>query len=223
MLRNEIHTNAVVIGHIDAGKSTLIGHLLLKLGYVENLTYQSILQDSIEKCSYNKSAYNYAWIVDTMKTERDRKITMNLSIKNFQTQNYYYTIIDTPGMIDFRIQTTKGISQADIAVLIVSAARGEFEFSIKTYGYTKELALTSFSLGISQIVVCINKLDHETWSEDRYNFIKSQLFDYLQSIGFTSENIKCIPISSLYGDNLLEPSENLPWFNGPLLLKPLIK
>ncbi|OMJ68244.1 hypothetical protein SteCoe_34374 [Stentor coeruleus] len=227
MSKSKIHIKAAIIGNNDTGKSTLIGQLMLKTGGIDKKTWDQITKEAnlISECICCDTIYRYAWILDTLHTERYRNMSINISIRKLQTENFYYTIIDTPGNKQFINKSIRGISQADIVVLIVSSAQGEFESSMSSWGHTKDHAFISFSLGIRQIVVCVSKMDHQTcdWSENRYNTIKNILSEYLQSIGFTSENIQFVPVSGIYGDNLLNPSLRLPWYNGPTFIETLNK
>jgi len=141
----------------------------------------------------------------------------------FETAKFYFTIIDAPGHRDFIKNMITGTSQADVAVLVIASPTGEFEAGIAKNGQTREHALLAFTLGVKQMICCINKMDDKTvnWSEDRYNEIKNEVSGFLKKIGYSPEKIPFLPISGWSGDNMLEKSSNLTWYKGPTLLEAL--
>jgi len=216
MGKDKVHINIVVIGHVDAGKSTTTGHLIYKCGGIDKRTIEKYERESREM---GKSSFKYAWVLDKLKAERERGITIDIALWKFESTKYVFTIIDAPGHRDFIKNMITGTSQADVAMLVVSSGRGEFEAGISETGQTREHALLAFTLGVKQMIVCVNKMDNDTvnYSQERYNEIKEEVSGYLKRIGYNPEQIPFIPISGWLGDNMLEKSENLPWYDGPTL------
>jgi elongation factor 1-alpha len=194
MQKTKLHINIVFIGHVDSGKSTSIGHLFYKSGVIDHTTFTELKKKADQA---GKVSFNYAWILDKMRTERERGITINIKIKNFETQNHHCTIIDAPGHRDFIKNMLTGTSQADIAVLVISARDGEFEAGISKEGQTKEHALLAFALGVNQIIVGINKMDHPStnWSQKRYTDIKKEASEFLKKTGYNPDKIEFVPFS----------------------------
>jgi len=222
MPKEKPHINLVVIGHVDSGKSTSTGHLIYKCGGIDKRTIEKYEKESTEK---GKGSFKYAWVLDKLKAERERGITIDISLWKFSTDKYYFTIIDAPGHRDFIKNMITGTSQADVALLVISAAQGEFEAGISAEGQTREHGLLAFTLGVKQMIVLVNKMDSKvldtTWSEKRYMEIKENVSDYLKKVGYNPEKILFVPISGWHGDNMLEPSPNMPWYKGPTLVQAL--
>ena len=212
--------NIVVIGHVDSGKSTTTGHLLVKLGEFDDRTLDKLKQAAEEK---GKGTFYFAHIMDTTKDEQDRGITINCTLRPFKTTLRAYTIIDAPGHKDFIKNMIVGACQADAAVLMVTAGKNEFEAGFSADGTTKEHALLAFTMGVKQIIVAVNKMDdvNVNWGQDRYNEIKDEVGNYLDSIGYVKDEVPFIPISGWKGDNIQEKSANLPWYEGPTLCQAL--
>ncbi|MEM3550027.1 MAG: translation elongation factor EF-1 subunit alpha [Candidatus Bathyarchaeia archaeon] len=214
------HLNLVIMGHVDHGKSTTTGHMLYLAGVVDERT---IKQYEEEARKLGKETFKYAWILDSLKEERERGLTIDLRFLKFETKKYYFTIIDAPGHRDFVKNMITGASQADGAILFVSAKRGEFEAGIGPGGQTREHAFLAFTLGVNQLVVAVNKMDDATvnWSQERYNEIKNEVSRMLRMVGYKVEKIPFVPTSGWTGDNLVKPSEKMPWYKGPALIDAL--
>jgi len=214
------HINVVVIGHVDSGKSTTTGHLIYKCGGIDKRTMEKFEKESAEM---GKGSFKYAWVLDKLKAERERGITIDIALWKFETTKYVFTIIDAPGHRDFIKNMITGTSQADVAILVIASGAGEFEAGISANGQTREHALLSYTLGVKQMIVVINKMDDKSvnWSEKRYEEIKTEVSDYLKKIGYKPETIPFIPISGWHGDNMLERSANLGWYKGLTLLEAL--
>ena len=220
MPKEKPHINIVVIGHVDSGKSTSTGHLIYKCGGIDKRTIEKFEKESTEK---GKSSFKYAWILDKLKAERERGITIDISLWKFETAKYYFTIIDAPGHRDFIKNMITGTSQADVALLVISAGKGEFEAGISNEGQTREHALLAYTLGVKQMIVLINKMDVDgvKWDEKRYTEIKGEVTEYLKKVGYNPDKILFIPLSGWLGDNMLDPSDNMPWYKGPTLIQAL--
>ena len=212
------HLNLVVIGHVDSGKSTTTGHLIYKLGGIDARTIEKYEKESAEM---GKGSFKYAWVLDKLQTERERGITIDISLWKFETSNRDYTIIDAPGHRDFIKNMITGTSQADAAVLIVACGKGEFESGISKEGQTREHALLAFTMGVKQMVVACNKMDATDYSEERYNEVKTNVSEYLEKVGYKTDTMNFVPISGFNGDNLIERSTNMPWYTGPTLTEAL--
>jgi elongation factor 1-alpha len=163
-----------------------------------------------------KGSFKYAWVLDKLKAERERGITIDIALWKFETAKFYVTIIDAPGHRDFIKNMITGTSQADCAVLVVAAGVGEFEAGISKEGQTREHALLAYTLGVKQMIVAINKMDstEPPYSEKRYEEIKTEVSAYVKKIGYNPAAIAFVPISGWHGDNMLEVSEKMPWFKG---------
>ncbi|HDO21102.1 MAG: translation elongation factor EF-1 subunit alpha [archaeon GB-1845-036] len=214
------HLNLIVIGHVDHGKSTMMGHLLFLTGNVDERTMR-MLESESEKIG--KESFKFAWVMDKLKEERERGLTIDLSFWRFETPKYYFTIIDAPGHRDFVKNMITGASQADAAILVVSAKRGEYEAGMGASGQTREHAFLAKTLGINQMVVAINKMDDATvnWSKERYEEVKAGVSKFLRMIGYNVSKMHFIPVSGWYGDNLVVKSERTPWYEGPTLVEAL--
>jgi elongation factor 1-alpha len=220
MGKEKLHVNIVVIGHVDAGKSTTTGHLIYKCGGIDKRTIEKFEKESREM---GKASFKYAWVLDKLKAERERGITIDIALWKFESNKYVFTIIDAPGHRDFIKNMITGTSQADVAMLVVSSGRGEFETGISDTGQTREHALLAFTLGVKQMIVAVNKMDNDTvnYSEERYKEIKEEVSGYLKRIGYNPELVPFIPISGWVGDNMLERGANLTWYVGPTLFEAL--
>jgi len=211
MGKEKNHVNVVVIGHVDSGKSTTTGHLIYKCGGIDKRTIEKFEKEAAE---LGKGSFKYAWVLDKLKAERERGITIDIALWKFETPKYYVTVIDAPGHRDFIKNMITGTSQADCAILIVASGTGEFEAGISKDGQTREHALLAYTLGIRQLIVGINKMDTCGWSEPRYKEIVSEVSNYIKKIGFNPKTVPFVPISGWHGDNMLEESANMTWFKG---------
>jgi len=220
MGKEKTHINLVVIGHVDAGKSTTTGHLIYKCGGIDKRTIEKFEKEAKE---IGKASFKYAWVLDKLKAERERGITIDIALWKFETQKYYFTIIDAPGHRDFIKNMITGTSQADCAILVIASPTGEFEAGIAKTGQTREHALLAYTLGVKQLIVLVNKMDEKStnYSEARFNEIKNEVSNFVKKIGHNPEKVPFVPISGWNGDNMLERSANMPWWKGPTLLEAL--
>merc|ERR1712226_1703146 len=220
MGKEKKHVNLVVIGHVDAGKSTTTGHLIYKCGGIDKRTIEKFEKESAE---LGKSSFKYAWVLDKLKAERERGITIDIALWKFSSAKRIFTIIDAPGHRDFIKNMITGTSQADAAVLMIASDVGGFEAGFSKDGQTREHALLAQTMGVKQMIVAVNKMDDTSvnYSQARYDEIKNELTIYLKKVGYNVANIPFIPISGWVGDNMIEGSDNMPWYNGPHLLAAL--
>merc|ERR1712038_1661905 len=212
--------NLVVIGHVDSGKSTSTGHLIYKCGGIDERTIAKFEKEAAET---GKASFKYAWVLDKLKAERERGITIDIALWKFESDKRIFTIIDAPGHRDFIKNMITGTSQADAAILMIASDVGGFEAGFSKDGQTREHALLAQTMGVKQMIVAINKMDDKSvkYSEKRYKEIKDELTTYLKKVGYNVANIPFIPISGWEGDNMIDGSENMSWYSGPTLLEAL--
>jgi len=211
MGKEKTHVNLVVIGHVDSGKSTTTGHLIYKCGGIDKRTIEKFEKEAAE---LGKGSFKYAWVLDKLKAERERGITIDIALWKFETPKYYVTVIDAPGHRDFIKNMITGTSQADCAILIIAAGTGEFEAGISKDGQTREHALLAYTLGVKQLIVAINKMDTTQWSEARFNEIVKETSNFIKKVGFNPKSVPFVPISGFNGDNMIDNSSNCPWYKG---------
>lgn len=219
--------NLVFIGHVDHGKSTLIGRTLFETGVISDTVIKRLEEETRK---IGKEHAKFAWIMDRLKDERDSDQTTDISYRSFETQAKSFTIIDAPGHRDFVRNMITGASQADAAVLVVSAALGQFEAGTKPSnissgeigGQTREHAALALTVGIRQIVVAINKMDAVGYDSERYQAVKQEICTMLRQLGYASpENFHYVPIAAFAGENITKRSANLSWYTGPTLMEAL--
>ena len=210
--------NLVVVGHVDAGKSTLMGHLLYKL---DDSLSKTLRKYEKEAERIKKGSFVFAWMLDETEEERNRGVTIDVAQSGFETEKRRYVVLDAPGHRDFVPNMISGTSQADIALLVVDAK--DFESGFEQGGQTKEHALLVRSLGVGRVVVVVNKMDSIDWKQERYKEIKDKIGTFLGGqVGFKKESVSWIPVSGYQGENLIERKE-IGWYNGPCLVELLGK
>jgi elongation factor 1-alpha len=208
------HLNIVFIGHVDHGKSTTVGRLLVDTGVIRQ---EEIDKFRAEAEAKGKATFEFAWVMDDLKEERERGVTIDIAHRRFDTQKYYFTIIDAPGHRDFVKNMITGTSQADAAVLVCSAAEGIQE-------QTREHIFLARTLGVNQLICAINKMDRQevNYAEAKFEALKEELTKLLKNVGYkVAEQVVFIPISAFKDDNINKASPNMPWFKGPTLLAAL--
>ncbi|KAK8763400.1 eukaryotic translation release factor 3 isoform X1 [Amblyomma americanum] len=215
------HINVVFIGHVDAGKSTIGGQLLYLTGMVDKRTLEKYEREAKEK---NRESWYLSWALDTNQEERDKGKTVEVGRAYFETENKHFTLLDAPGHRSFVPNMIGGACQADLAVLVISARKGEFETGFERGGQTREHAMLAKTAGVRHLVVLVNKMDDPTveWSEERYNECKEKLVPYLRKCGFNPKlELTFMPCSGLTGAFLKEsaPPEVCPWYRGPPFLE----
>jgi len=213
MGKEKFHINIVVIGHVDSGKSTTTGHLIYKCGGIDKRTIEKFEKEAQEM---GKGSFKYAWVLDKLKAERERGITIDIALWKFETPKFYITIIDAPGHRDFIKNMITGTSQADCAVLVVACGTGEFEAGISKNGQTREHALLAYTLGVKQMIIACNKMDttEPPYSEKRFDEVVTEVSNYIKKIGYNPKAVPYVPISGWCGDNMLEPSDKMGWYKG---------
>ncbi|MGA8543164.1 MAG: translation elongation factor EF-1 subunit alpha [Thermoplasmata archaeon] len=208
------HLNIVFIGHVDHGKSTTVGRLLLDTGVIRQ---EEIDKFRAEAEAKGKATFEFAWVMDDLKEERERGVTIDIAHRRFDTQKYYFTIIDAPGHRDFVKNMITGTSQADAAVLVVSAAEGVQE-------QTREHIFLARTLGVNQLICAINKMDRQevAYSQQKFDALQEELTKLLKNVGYkVADQVVFVPISAFKDDNINKASPNMPWFKGPNLLQAL--
>merc|ERR1712107_461108 len=213
MGKEKTHVNIVVIGHVDAGKSTTTGHLIYKCRGIDKRVIEKFEKEAAE---LGKGSFKYAWVLDKLKAERERGITIDIALWKFETEKYSVTIIDAPGHRDFIKNMITGTSQADCAVLIAAAGTGEFEAGISKEGQTREHALLAYTLGVKQLIVGVNKMDstEPAYSGARFEEITKEVANFIKKVGYNPAAVPFVPISGWHGDNMLEASTNMSWYKG---------
>lgn len=213
MAKEKTHVNVVVIGHVDSGKSTTTGHLVYKCGGVDQRKLEKFEKAAAQM---GKVSFKFAWVLDKLKAERERGITIDISLLKFNTQKYSMTIIDAPGHRDFIKNMITGTSQADVALLVVSAAKGEYEAGVSRSGQTREHALLAYTLGVKQIIVCVNKMDlsEPPYSQTRYEEVVRGVSGFLKKIGYDTATVAFVPISGWTGENMITATQRMPWYQG---------
>lgn len=210
-MADKTHMNVVFIGHVDHGKSTLVGRMLLDTGTIEQHIIDKYKKEAESK---GKASFEFAWVMDGLKEERERGVTIDVAHKRFDTDKYYFTIIDAPGHRDFIKNMITGTSQADAAVLVVAAQHG-------VMAQTKEHVFLSRTLGVTQVIVAINQMDatKPAFDEATFKKVKDEVTKLMKSVGYKDEQMKFVPTSGFKGDNAVKPSTNLPWWKGNTLLQ----
>ncbi|TQQ82332.1 translation elongation factor EF-1 subunit alpha [Halonotius roseus] len=205
------HQNLAIIGHVDHGKSTLVGRLLYETGSVPEHVIEQHKEEAEEK---GKGGFEFAYVMDNLAEERERGVTIDIAHQEFDTDKYYFTIVDCPGHRDFVKNMITGASQADNAVLVVAADDG-------VAPQTREHVFLARTLGINELIVGVNKMDLVDYGEAEYESVKDEVTDLLNQVRFDTENASFIPISAFEGDNIAEASDNTGWYSGDTLLEAL--
>ena len=219
MSEGKQHISLVVCGHVDAGKSTTTGHLIFKLGGISEREMQKLQQEADQ---LGKSSFAFAYYMDKDKAERERGVTINCTTKEFFTDTYHYTIVDAPGHRDYVKNMITGAGCADVALLLVPAEMGGFETAIakgdhasgEVQGQTRQHARLLGLLGIEKLIVGVNKMDSVDWSEQRFTEIKDEMTKMITVAGFKPKQVAFIPFSGFHGENLITPTDKMPWWKG---------
>ena len=209
-MANKPHLNLVIIGHVDHGKSTLVGQILLQTGQFPAHMVEKFKEEAKAK---GKESFALAWIFDNLKEERERGVTIDVAHKRFDTDKYYITIIDAPGHRDFVKNMITGTSQADAAILVVAAQHG-------IMAQTKEHMFLARTLGVKQMIVAINQMDatKPSYDKNRYDEIKGEVDKLAKSVGYKDEQLQYVPVSAFIGDNI-KAKGKLTWWSGDTILK----
>lgn len=209
MAKTKPHLNIVFVGHVDHGKSTTVGRLLYDTKNVDEQQLRKLKERAQE---VGKVGFEFAFVMDNLKEEQERGVTIDLSHQKFITPKYEYTIIDAPGHKDFIKNMITGASQADIAILVVAATDG-------VMAQTQEHARLLKVMGVNQIAVWVNKMDAVNYDQKKFDERKTEVTTLLKSVGFNTDKVTFIPGSGFKGDNVASKSANMPWYNGPTLLE----
>ena len=209
MAKGKPHINIVFIGHVDSGKSTTVGRLLFDSGNIDEQAMRKLKEKAEE---LGKGGFEFAFVMDNLKEERERGVTIDLAHKKFETPKYYFTIIDAPGHKDFIKNMITGASQADVGVLVVSAPSGVEE-------QTKEHVFLARTLGVNQLIVAINKMDMKDYDQKHFEKVKEDVSNLLKTVGYNPDEVPFIPVASLPGDNVFKKSDKLSWFSGKTLME----
>jgi len=209
MAAQKPHINIIFVGHVDHGKSTTVGRLMYDSGAIDENTMRKLKEKAQQ---LGKAGFEFAYVMDNLKEEQERGVTIDLAHKKFETPKYYFTIIDAPGHRDFVKNMITGAAQADVACLVVAANDG-------VNAQTKEHVFLSRTLGVKQMLVAVNKMDLQQYSEQRYNEVVKEVQDLLKTVGYDTEKIPFVPLASLPGDNVAKKSDKMPWYTGPTLLE----
>ena len=211
MAKGKTHINLVFVGHVDHGKSTTVGRMLFDSGSIDEQTLRKLKEKAEE---LGKGGFEFAFVMDNLKEERERGVTIDLAHKKFETPKYYFTIIDAPGHKDFIKNMITGASQADAGVVVVAASDG-------VMAQTKEHVFLSRTLGVNQLIIAVNKMDAVNYDEAKFNKVKEDVTALLKSVGYKPEEVAFIPIASLVGDNVAKKSDKMAWYKGKTLLEQL--
>ncbi|GMF54106.1 unnamed protein product [Phytophthora fragariaefolia] len=212
------HLNVVLIGHVDAGKSTLSGNLLYLMDMVDKRTIERYEREAKQR---NRDSWFLAYIMDTGEEERTKGITVEVGRAHFETESRRFTILDAPGHKNYVPNMIQGASQADVGILVISARKGEFETGFERGGQTREHAMLAKTLGINKLIVVINKMDEASWAQERYDECVNKLRPFLRMCGFAvKRDVAFIPVSGLHGDNVKVPLDKTkaPWYEGDSLI-----
>jgi elongation factor 1-alpha len=213
MAKEKPHMNVVFIGHVDHGKSTTVGRLMYDSGNVDEQAMRKLTEKAKE---LGKAGFEFAFVMDNLKEEQERGVTIDLAHKRFNSEKYDFTIIDAPGHRDFVKNMITGASQADAGVLVVASTDG-------VMAQTKEHVFLSKTLGVGQLIVAVNKMDMKNYDQKAFEDVKAQVSALIKSVGYKPDQVQFIPLASLKGDNVVKKSENTPWYTGPTLIEAMNK
>ncbi|MBU2589425.1 MAG: translation elongation factor EF-1 subunit alpha [Nanoarchaeota archaeon] len=211
MAKEKPHINIVFVGHVDHGKSTTVGRLMYDSGNVDEQAMRKLKEKAAQ---LGKAGFEFAFVMDNLKEEQERGVTIDLAHKKFMTDKYEYTIIDAPGHRDFVKNMITGASQADVGFLVVAAAEG-------IMAQTKEHIFLCRTQGVKQMGVLINKMDVAKWSQETFEKVKKEVGALMAQVGYKADETPFIPICALQGDNVFKKSENMPWYKGPTVREQL--
>ncbi len=211
MAKAKPHINVVFVGHVDHGKSTCVGRLMYDAG---NISEQDMRKLKETAQQLGKVGFEFAFVMDNLKEERERGVTIDLSHKKFETKKFEYTVIDAPGHRDFIKNMITGASQADVAFLVVAAPDG-------VMAQTKEHVFLLKTFGVNQVSVIVNKMDVLNFAQDRFNKVKDDISNLLKTVGYKSDQVQFIPAAAFLGDNIVKKSDKMSWYTGPTILEQL--
>src|SRR3990167_4146137 len=205
MAKEKPHLNVVFVGHVDHGKSTTVGRLLYDSGNIPEQEMRKLKEKAQE---LGKAGFEFAYVMDNLKEEQERGVTIDLSHKKFVTQKYECTIIDAPGHKDFIKNMITGAAQADVAFLVVAAPDG-------VMAQTKEHVFLLKTFGVNQLTVVVNKMDVVNYGQDRFEKVKADITNLIKGVGYKPEKVQFIPAAAFLGDNVVKKSDKMTWYKGP--------
>ena len=211
MSEDQAHQNLAIIGHVDHGKSTLVGRLLYETGSVPEHVIEQYKEEAEEK---GKGGFEFAYVMDNLAEERERGVTIDIAHQEFDTDEYNFTIVDCPGHRDFVKNMITGASQADNAVLVVAADDG-------VQPQTQEHVFLARTLGIGELIVAVNKMDLVDYEQNTYDQVVAEVEELLQQVQFNADDASFIPVSAFEGDNVADRSDSLGWYDDEILLEAL--
>ena len=209
MAREKPNMNVVFVGHVDAGKSTIVGQLLFQLGHVPEQEMKK-LREEAEK--HGKAGFEFAYVMDKIKEERERGVTIDLAYRKIMTEKFQITIIDAPGHRDFVKNMITGASQSDSAFLVIAAPAG-------VQPQTKEHLWLLRTMGVKNLCVAINKMDSSEYNEEKFNKVKEDVSELIKTVGLDLSKINFIACSGLQGDNITKKSDKMSWYKGPTIIE----
>jgi len=207
MAKEKPNMNVVFVGHVDAGKSTCVGRMMFDGGAVSEQEMKKLKEEAVK---HGKVGFEFAYVMDNIKEERERGVTIDLSYKKLMTEKFQITIIDAPGHRDFVKNMITGASQADSAFLVIAAPSG-------VQPQTTEHLWLLRTMGVKNIAVAVNKMDELDYSEEKYKEVKDGVSKLLQGVGINPETTAFIPCSGLMGDNIVKKSDKMAWYTGPTI------
>src|SRR3989344_7350523 len=213
MAKEKPHLNVVFVGHVDHGKSTTVGRLMFDAGVIPEQDMRKLKELAQQ---VGKAGFEFAFVMDNLKEERERGVTIDLSHKKFTTKNYDCTIIDAPGHRDFIKNMITGASQADAAFLVVAAPDG-------VMAQTKEHVFLLKTFGVNQICVLVNKMDVVNYAQDRFEKVKTEITSLIKGVGYKPEKVQFVPAAAFLGDNIVKKSDKMAWYTGPTVIEQIDK
>jgi len=216
----KVNCNMVMVGHVDAGKSTISGHLLYSFGQLDDRTLDKFTKEST---AMGRASWKFAWAMDLTAEEREKGKTHEVGQAYFESENRKYTLLDAPGHRGYVPSMIAGAALAEVAVLIISARTGEFEAGFEKGGQTREHAILIRSTGVRHLIVAVNKMDECSWSKERYDDIVGKLQPFFKSIGYGLSEVVFLPLDGLHGVNLKSRMgpDVCSWYDGPSLIEAL--
>jgi len=209
MAKEKPNMNVVFVGHVDAGKSTIVGRTMFDSGMVPENEMKKLREEAAQ---HGKAGFEFAYVMDNIKEERERGVTIDLSYKKLMTQKFQITIIDAPGHRDFVKNMITGASQADSAFLVIAAPAG-------VQPQTTEHLWLLRTMGVKNLAIAVNKMDAIDYDEAKFNKVKEDIGKLIKGVGINPETTSFIACSGLMGDNIVKKTDKMPWYKGPTIVE----